>query len=273
MCRDISFHSEIQVITETFPEIKLSGIDQASKDAWAHVTCEILPEYPIVAPKNEELYLTPMSWGVIPAYEKDPKMREIRRRNMVNAQSERILEDKKSYWYRLRKNRCLIPATGVYEHRKVAGFKNKIPYLVKPEGRNGFYLPALYQISEEVNQSTGEIFNVASFTMITRKANELMEWIHNDGDNKHRMPLFLAPELEKTWLDPALSDDDIRAIFQYRIASDELYHHPVFTIRGAKAIRDDEKTKDEFYDWGEKLPVYGKGSGGGAGVGQQGSLF
>jgi len=40
----------------------------------------------------------------------------------------------------------------------VAGFKNKIPYLVKEKGRDGLYVPGLYQISQEVDQDTGEIF-------------------------------------------------------------------------------------------------------------------
>ncbi|WP_411973658.1 hypothetical protein ACLCDV_10835 [Sphingobacterium sp. Lzh-3] len=38
---------------------------------------------------------------------------------MINARSERILEDKKSYWYLLRKQGCLIPVSGTFEHRAI----------------------------------------------------------------------------------------------------------------------------------------------------------
>ncbi|MDR2272532.1 MAG: SOS response-associated peptidase [Sphingobacterium sp.] len=49
----------------------------------------------------------------------DPKLQADRRRNMINVRSERILEDKKSYWYRLRKQGCLIPVSGTFEHRAI----------------------------------------------------------------------------------------------------------------------------------------------------------
>lgn len=256
MCRDISFHSEIAIITKDFKDIQVSPQVARNPDAMVHVTCEVLPPYPIVVSK-EGLHLVNMGWGVIPTYEQDQKMREIRRRNMVNAQSERILGDKKSYWYRIRKNRCLIPTTGIYEHRKVAGFKNKIPYLVKEAGREGFYVPGLYQVSEEVDQTTGEIYKFPSFTMITRHANELMTWIHNDGDNKHRMPMFVTPEMEKAWLSDDLTDNDMQEIFHYSIPSENLEHYPVFSIRGNKE-HPEGKPKDAPYDWGGKLPMFGQ---------------
>lgn len=259
MCRDISFHSEIQVITEVFPGIKIPNIKQTSNDIWAHVSCESIPSYPVVVALGD-LQLAEMEWGVIPTYEKDPQNRQLRRRNMVNARSERVLEDKKSYWYRLRRNRCLIPATGIYEHRKVAGFKNKVPYLVSQEGRNGFFVPGLYQVSQEVDRETGELFETGSFAMLTCSANELMQWIHNDGENKHRMPLFLPAELEKAWLSPDLTERDMEEIFAFRIPSEALSHHPVFSIR-SRSQRPDGKPKDEYYDYGEDLPQFGKDEG------------
>lgn len=259
MCRDISFHSEIQVVTRDFQGIKVQPDVARHPDEMVHVSCEILPQYPIILNYKSGLHLANMSWGIIPAYESDPKMRQARRRNMVNAQSERILGDKKSYWYRLRKNRCLIPTTGIYEHQKVAGFKNKIPYHVSEKGRDGFYVPALYQISEEVDQETGEIFKFPTFTMITRVANSVMMWIHNDGDNKHRMPLFLTPEMEKAWIQDDLTEPDMADIFNYAIPDENLDYHPVFSIRGGKE-QPEGKPKNAYYDWGSKLPKYGEES-------------
>jgi putative SOS response-associated peptidase YedK len=258
MCRDISLHADIQIVSRDFKGVKVSPDVAQHPEQMVHVTCELLPEYPIITNRGE-LLLENMSWGIIPTYEKDPKQRQVRRRNMVNAQSERILGDHKSYWYKLRNKRCLIPVTGIYEHRKVAGFKNKIPYLVTEKERDGFYVPALYQISEEVDEQTGEIFQEGSFTMITRAANELMMWIHNDGDNKHRMPLFLTPELEKAWLQPELSENDMTEIFNYRIPTEGLEHHPVFTIRSNKP-QPEGKPKDALYNWEGKLPVFGTDS-------------
>lgn len=155
----------------------------------------------------------------------------MQRSNMVNARSERIVGDKKSYWYRIRQNRCLIPTTGIYEHREVKGFKNRIPYHISREGRKQFYVPALYQVSQEVDQYTGELQNIATFTMITRDANDKMRRIHNAGENKHRMPLFLTPEMEQAWVLDDLSDDDMDEFFHFEMPSDAIAHHSVYSIR------------------------------------------
>ncbi len=267
MCRDISFHSEIQIVTQDFKGIQLAPNLTHYPNNMVHVTCEILPTHPIVV-NRKALVLANMSWGVSPTYIDDPKQREIQRRNMVNARSERIIDDKKSYWYRLRKNRCLIPATGIYEHQKVKGFKNKIPYHISIANRRQFYVPALYQVSQEVDQTTGEIFNFASFSMITRGANEKMAWIHNDGENKHRMPLFLTPEMEHAWVLDDLSDGDMTDIFNYSIPSSDIAHHSVFSIRGGKE-QPEGKERDAYYDWGGKLPIYGQEEAGQ----EQASLF
>jgi len=256
MCRDISFHSEIQIVTRDFQGIKLAPNLAHYPNDMIHVTCEILPTHPIVV-NRQMLALANMSWGVVPTFIDDPRERQAQRRNYVNARSERVIEDKKSYWYRLRKNRCLIPATGIYEHRKVKGFKNKIPYHISIAGREQFYVPALYQVSQEVDQSTGDIYNFASFSMLTRAANEKMMWIHNDGENKHRMPLFLTKEMEQAWVLDDLGDDDMDEIFHYSIPSDDIKHYPVFSIRGGKP-QPEGKDRDAPYDWGGKLPVYGQ---------------
>ncbi|MBO9636211.1 MAG: hypothetical protein J7578_24120 [Chitinophagaceae bacterium] len=66
-----------------------------------------------------------MDWGVNPTYLSNSKEREERRRIMVSARSERVLEDKKSYWYRVRNSRCLITLSGTSEHRTIVGWKWK----------------------------------------------------------------------------------------------------------------------------------------------------
>lgn len=72
---------------------------------------------------------------MIAEYMNTPEKRKKMRSQMCNARSEKIVDDRKSYWHRLRKTRCLIPATGIYEHREVKGFKNKIPYHVSLKNR------------------------------------------------------------------------------------------------------------------------------------------
>src|SRR5690606_35709163 len=88
------------------------------------------PELPVLVVKNDKIEVVSMEWGIMPLFVNDPAERSRRRLQMINAQSERILNDKNSYWYRLRNHRCLIPLTGIFEHRKIAGWKKKVPYFV-----------------------------------------------------------------------------------------------------------------------------------------------
>jgi len=94
--------------------------------------------------------------------------------------------------------------------------------------------------------------------MITRAANEVMAWIHNDGDNKHRMPLFMTYEMEQAWVSDDTSENDMTEMFRYSIPSENLDYHPVFSIRGGKP-HPEGKLKDAYYDWGGKLPKYDGG--------------
>lgn len=91
--------------------------------------------------------------------------------------------------------------------------------------------------------------------MLTRSANELMANIHNDGEYRHRMPLFLTAELEKFWVSQGLTDDDLQAVFGYMHPSEALDCHPVFSIRGKKP-RPDGKPKFESWRY-ENLPPLG----------------
>jgi len=213
------------------------------------------PNYPILYKDKDGkgIALKEMEWGVLPTYIQDPKMQTDRRRNMVNVRSERILEDKKSYWYRLRNQRCLIPVSGTYEHRAIKGWKKKVPYYIGQEGREIFYIPGLYQFLETVDRD-GVIEKVGSFGMLTRSANDVMANIHNDGPNKHRMPLFLPEDLEKKWIDE-ISDEEMLPIFNFEMPSLGLEFYPVYTLRGYPN-RPDEKRRFEPFEW-EGLPQLG----------------
>ncbi|WP_164112021.1 MULTISPECIES: SOS response-associated peptidase [Sphingobacterium] len=256
MCWDISLHTDIELVKRSYPQIR----DERKKidydySYFENVQAITFPRYPIIYKDKEGtgLALAEMEWGVLPTYIQDPKLQTDRRRNMINIRSERILDDKKSYWYRLRKQRCLIPVSGTYEHRAIQGWKKKVPYYIGEQGRDLFYIPGLYQWHEVVDED-GVIEKVGSFGMLTRAANDVMAHIHNDGPNKHRMPLFLPEDLEEHWLED-IEDDDMQPIFHYEIPTAQLLYHPVYTLRGYPA-RPDGKHRYEAYDW-PGLPVLG----------------
>jgi hypothetical protein len=61
------------------------------------------------------------------------------------------------------------------------------------------------------------------------------------------MPLFLTKELELQWLQ-ADTDEQLQAIMDFQMPSEELLYHPVYTIRSSKP-RPDDKRKFEPYVW------------------------
>lgn len=253
MCYDISLHSDIELTKQAFPKIidkRICNTDGLID----HTQSFAFPAYPIVMQNDGELSLTDMEWSIDPSYLTDPKQRAKQRISMANAQSERVLGDKRSYWYRLRTNRCLIPVSGTYEHREISGWKNKVPYYIWMKDRSIQHIAGLYQLLEVVGPD-GKKMTKGSFTMLTRPANEIMKSIHNSGENRHRMPLFLTPELESFWVSAHFTEDDMKAVFDYSLPSELLAYHPVFTVRG-KAVRPDGKHKYDPWHY-ENLPPLG----------------
>ncbi|MBS1751894.1 MAG: SOS response-associated peptidase family protein [Bacteroidetes bacterium] len=279
MCLDISFKvdKEEDSLYDYLPNLKIDPQLSIEFENISHIAAHSRPDTKVIYSNHDHLpYLTLMRWGLLKAYMfKDPASFKKYAFNSFNARAESIM-DSKSTWYPIRKNRCLIDTPGIYEHRKINGWKNKVPYYVRLANHKRFLIPALYyylQLSDEdllrikaindrymleaiskvINLETGEV--KGTYAMITREANKKMSFIHNDGTNKYRMPLFLPPEKAVNWINPTLTDDDLKEILSYKIESDELETWPVFTIRSGKQ-RPDHKEKFEFFQW-QGLPELG----------------
>ena len=249
MCYDVSFTVEIKELSDYFPDLVFDEQLEINFDG-THIIGHLYQQHPIIFKNRDDnkLHVRMMEWGCVPFYVKDLEKFKRQRATMLNARSERILDDTKSYWYKIRNRRCLIPLNGFYEHRKVAGFKNKVPYYITLKKQKMFFLPGLYSVAEIVDKETGEMIKEWSYTLITRPANSVMQQIHNDGENKWRMPLLLPFELSKQWVEEELSDEQYRAILDFEMPSDELNYIPVFSIRTSK-LRPDNKPKNEYFEW------------------------
>lgn len=232
MCVDLSFFSTIEIMADYLPELKEQGqLDIAftptyHKHARAHI------EWPLVINEDGKLVVRKMEWGLI-----DQTMvtlsaleRKRRRLNMVNARSERVFGESWCVWNKIRHQRCLIPTTGFFEHKDIAGRKQ--PYFIRVKEESLFFMAGLYNYSPIPDVETGE--SKGTFTMFTRKSNSLLTEIHNSGENKHRMPLMLPNEILKIWLNAKLTDREMQDLFNYMIASHALEAWPVRTIRRMK---------------------------------------
>lgn len=254
MCLDIAFYSALQLIDNEFPGLVHDGEIPFDLDMGAHFLALGHSRYPVVTRESGRYHRRYFEWGIIAEYMDTPEKIKAMRKSMVNARSEKILEDKRSFWHRIRKNRCLIPVTGIYEHREIKGWKNKIPYYIRLKDRNMFCIPGLYHFNNRIpsDPETGEMRGM--FTLITREGNETLRQIHNGGNNAFRMPLFLPRELELKWLEPDLTDDQIGEILAYEMPSDQIVYHTVYSIRG-RAARPDGKPKNEPYTYPDLPPL------------------
>ena len=254
MCYDVSFTVDLNEITNNFPTLKLDGQVEIDFDA-THIVAHSYNEHPIIYKNRDDqaLHLRKMQWGCIPFYINDLKKFSKQRTTMINARSERILADQKSYWHKIRNRRCLIPLNGIYEHRAIKGWKNKVPYFVQVKDQHLFFLPGLYSVANIPDIETGELIPTWTYTLITRPANDLMKQIHNSGDNKWRMPLFLPFDLSQRWIMEDLNPSDYQALLDHEISSDDLEAWPVYSIRTTRQ-RPDYKAKNERFEW-EQLPT------------------
>lgn len=123
-------------------------------------------------------------WGLIPSWAKDPHIGS----RLINARAE-TLAHKPAFRHALRYQRCLIPADGFYEWKRMNGHKR--PYWVGREGRRLFGFAGLWEHWEAPH---GE--HVESCTIVTTDASALMREIHD------RMPAIVRPEHYQRWLDP-----------------------------------------------------------------------
>ena len=113
-------------------------------------------------------------------------------------------------------------------------------------------------MTEVPDQETGEIKKLFTFTLVTRSADGSfkMQNIHNDGDNRNRMPLMLPFDLSKKWVETGeFTEEEYNSILEFQMGDENIEAVPVYTIRSAKE-RPDGKLKKEYFEW-DKLPPLG----------------
>lgn len=152
-----------------------------------------LPEDGAAAAEDREL--VPMRWGLVPFWAKDPKTGG----RMFNARVETVTT-KPAYRTAVRRRRCIVPADGYYEWKKLDGGK-KQPYYMTSQDGTSLAFAGLWETWGE-----GED-RLRTFTILTAPAAGHLEEIHD------RMPFLLPPAAWQRWLDPAV--EDVQAILEH----------------------------------------------------------
>jgi putative SOS response-associated peptidase YedK len=137
--------------------------------------------------------------------------------NTLNAIGEEVL-NKPTYKEAALKRRCLVLASGFYEWRHYTppgGKDTAYPYYVELVGQEYFFMAGIY--NPWIDEQSGEM--VDSFSILTTKANSLMEQVHN---NKKRMPVILPEDEAAEWIQADLPIEKISSIARYSIHSSML---------------------------------------------------
>jgi len=167
------------------------GVEESDLNWEPHYN--IAPTQNIVAvrqhPKEPRRELSLMRWGLVPYWAKDISVGV----KAINAVSETVTE-KPTFREAIRRRRCLIPADGFYEWKKLSA-KEKQPYNSGVQDGGIFAMAGLW---ERWKDAEGK--QLESCSVLTTSANALLQDIH------HRMPVILKPEDYDQWLDPGITD-------------------------------------------------------------------
>ncbi len=145
-------------------------------------------------PQLQKNRLDLMHWGLVPSWTKNPSSGS----RMINARSETV-EKKPSFRNAFRSQRCLIPADGFFEWKKLPGGKH--PFYFRLQGGEVFAFAGLW----ERWQATASL-SLTSCCILTTTPNDMVAKIHD------RMPVILPSRAYSTWLDPSTSTLSLRSL-------------------------------------------------------------
>ena len=167
-------------------------------------------------------HLDCLRWGLIPSWSKDVKAGA----RMINARSETVCE-KPAFRSAVRHRRCLVPADGFFEWKKLSSGIKK-PYCIRMHGGSLFAFAGIWERWQGDLGQVGGLFEeagadlsgdvVESSSILTTRPNRLMGAIHD------RMPVILNDSDFSQWLDPEITEvSDVEALID-RVAQpfDEL---------------------------------------------------
>jgi len=143
---------------------------------------------PVIRDDKEtgERELVLMRWGLIPFFTK--QLSDVKGISTINAKAEN-LEKSPTWRTPFKKRRCLVPADGFFEWKKLDS-KTKQPFAFGMADGAPFAFAGLWDAWKDREGNW-----LQSFSIITTEANELMSEVHT------RMPVILHPRDYERWLE------------------------------------------------------------------------
>lgn len=173
----------------------------------------IAPSQPVAAvrlrPDSTTREMCMLTWGLIPFWAKDAGMGY----KTINARSETV-EKSPAYRAAFKHRRCLIPADGFYEWKRLKSGKQ--PYLIRKGDETLFALAGLWEHWKGPDDQ-----EIESCTIITTRANDLLAGLHE------RMPVIIDPGGYDLWLDTSVTETDLLKPLLRPHPSENIIYYPV----------------------------------------------
>ena len=148
----------------------------------------------VVAEDGKGRRLGPMTWGLIPAWKDPPK------RPLINARSESV-ETKPSFREAFARRRCLIPADGFYEWKRMPD-GSKSPHWIHPVADGPIAFAGVWEAWTRLGVAD------YGFAILTTEANADVRAVHD------RMPVVIHPDAYGVWLRRETASNDLRALLK-----------------------------------------------------------
>ena len=162
-----------------------------------------------VRQKADEREAVELKWGLIPSWSKDASMVA----RLINARSETVME-KPSFREPFKRQRCIIPADGVYEWQRTGSSKR--PFFFHMRDDQLFGLAGLW---DRWRDEGGEV--IESCAILTTEANDVFGPVHD------RMPVILSQEKYDVWLAEDMRDVGLLKELLRPYPEPEIIAHPV----------------------------------------------
>ncbi|HSO96823.1 MAG TPA: SOS response-associated peptidase [Acidimicrobiia bacterium] len=182
------FHVEEQRATDGEPDYNVAP------------RTEILTVRDRPGPDHPTRVLSRLRWGLVPTWADDPSIGD----RMINARAETVLT-KPAYRRSFAKRRCIIPADGFYEWRRLpaapgASTGGKEPTFIRRRDGEPLAFAGLWSVWKVPDHLAGTVGGddgwLRTCAIVTTRANDLLAPIHD------RMPVVLPEVAWDRWLDP-----------------------------------------------------------------------
>jgi putative SOS response-associated peptidase YedK len=207
MCGRFTLYQSVEALAQNFQIEKLTDIEPKYNIAPTQMVATVL--YNSETNKRE---LQQLRWGLIPSWAKDMGIGA----KLINARSETVTE-KPAFRSAFKRRRCLVVADGFYEWQQQGSKKQ--PFYFHLLEKKTFGFAGLW---EQWESPEGD--KISSCTILTTKANELVQPIHD------RMPVILQQEDYDTWLNPLVQTPEILQPLLHPYPSEQMIAYPVSTL-------------------------------------------